>query len=138
MTPGQKENFLPSLVKPFGPNKPKRLDLKKIKSRKLHTLLLASGLILGLALAMMQPASAADAATDTSQENNTTFLQATSDTAPTIDNGVPVLYLNIDESQGTIEDMIASEDHSVYCYGTVSIDVPEGFHYSDSGELSIG
>ena len=48
-----------------------------------------------------------------------------------IDNGIPVIYLNIDESRGTIEDMMASEDHSVYCYGTVTIDVPEGFHYSD-------
>lgn len=47
------------------------------------------------------------------------------------DNGIPVVYINIDESQGSIEDMIASEDHSVYCYGTVSIEVPEGFHYSD-------
>ena len=47
------------------------------------------------------------------------------------DNGIPVVYINIDESQGTIEDMIASEDHSVYCYGTISIEVPEGFHYSD-------
>ena len=47
------------------------------------------------------------------------------------DNGIPVVYVNIDESQGTIEDMLASEDHSVYCYGTVSIEVPEGFHYSD-------
>ena len=47
------------------------------------------------------------------------------------DNGIPVVYLNIDESQGSIEDMIASDDHSVYCYGTVSIEVPEGFHYSD-------
>ncbi len=50
------------------------------------------------------------------------------------DNGIPVVYIDIDESQGTIEDMIASEDHSVYCYGTISIDVPEGFHYADFEE----
>lgn len=50
---------------------------------------------------------------------------------PVPDNGIPVVYLNIDESQGTIQDMLDSEDHSVYCYGTVSIEVPEGFHYSD-------
>ena len=52
------------------------------------------------------------------------------------DNGLPVIWLNIDESQGTIEDMIASKDHSVYCYGTLSIEVPEGFHYSDFPDLS--
>ncbi|MBR3348702.1 MAG: CotH kinase family protein, partial [Solobacterium sp.] len=52
------------------------------------------------------------------------------------DNGLPVIYLNIDESQGTIEDMTASKDHSVYCYGTLSIEVPEGFHYSDFPDLS--
>ena len=49
----------------------------------------------------------------------------------TVDNGIPVIYLNIDESQGTIQEMNASTDHSVYCYGTISIVVPEGFHYSD-------
>ena len=47
------------------------------------------------------------------------------------DNGIPVVYLNIDETQGTIEDMNSSPNHSVYCYGTISIEVPEGFHYSD-------
>ena len=54
----------------------------------------------------------------------------------TVDNGIPVVYLNIDESRGPIEDMIKSEDHSVYCYGTMSIDVPEGFHYSDFEDLA--
>lgn len=54
---------------------------------------------------------------------------------PQPDNGIPVVYINIDESQGSIEDMIASEDHSVYCCGTISIDVPEGFHYSDFPDL---
>ncbi|SCW26664.1 Ig-like domain (group 2) [Ruminococcaceae bacterium YRB3002] len=47
------------------------------------------------------------------------------------DNGIPVVYLNIDESEGTIEDMIRSADHSAYCYGKLDIDVPEGFHYVD-------
>ena len=48
-----------------------------------------------------------------------------------VDNGLPVVYLNIDETRGTIEDMIASTDHSVFCYGKISIEVPEGFHYVD-------
>ena len=53
----------------------------------------------------------------------------------TIDNGIPVIYLNIDESQGTIEDMLNSKDHSVFCYGSVTIVVPEGFHYVDFADL---
>lgn len=52
------------------------------------------------------------------------------------DNGIPVVYINIDESQGTIDDMMNSPDHSDYCYGTISIDVPEGFHYSDFPDLA--
>ena len=47
------------------------------------------------------------------------------------DNGITVVYLTIDESKGTIEDMLSSPDHSIYCYGTVRIEVPEGFRYAD-------
>ena len=54
-----------------------------------------------------------------------------------VDNGIPVVYLNIDESRGTIEEMIGSVDHSVYCYGTISIAVPEGFRYSDMPDVSL-
>ena len=61
---------------------------------------------------------------------------AAANEAPKVDNGLPVVYLNIDESRGTIEDMIRSGDHSVYCYGKLSIDVPEGFHYSDFPDLA--
>ncbi|MBR3356679.1 MAG: hypothetical protein IKG46_02515 [Solobacterium sp.] len=53
------------------------------------------------------------------------------------DNGIPVVTITIDESQGTIEDMLKSPDHSVYCYGTVSIKVPEGFHYSDYPNVDL-
>ena len=49
----------------------------------------------------------------------------------TVDNGIPVIYIHIDESQGSIEDMLNSPDHSVLCYGTLSVKVPEGFRYSD-------
>ncbi len=47
------------------------------------------------------------------------------------DNGLPVVYLDIDETRGTIEDMNTSSDHSVYCYGTLRIDAPDDFRYSD-------
>ena len=65
----------------------------------------------------------------------TVSANAEDETAEMPDNGIPVLTINIDETQGTIEDMNSSTDHSVYCYGTVSIDVPEGFHYSDFPDL---
>ena len=48
------------------------------------------------------------------------------------DNGLPVVIIEIDETEGhTIEDMNASKDHSVECYGTMQINVPEGFQYCD-------
>lgn len=61
---------------------------------------------------------------------------ASADDKVTVDNGIPVVYLNIDESRGSIDDMIQSGDHSVYCYGKLSIVVPEGFHYSDFPDLA--
>ena len=50
------------------------------------------------------------------------------------ENSIPVLYFNIDESQGTIDEMHASADHSKNCYGSVDIQVPEGYksEYMDS------
>ena len=60
---------------------------------------------------------------------------AEDDTLP--HNGIPVVTINIDESKGTIADMLASPDHEVYTYGTLSIDVPEGFHYSDYPDLDL-
>lgn len=53
------------------------------------------------------------------------------------DNGIPVVTIEIDESQGSIEEMLKSPDHSVYCYGTITIRVPEGFHYSDYPDLDL-
>ena len=40
------------------------------------------------------------------------------------DNGIPVVIIEIDESEGhTINDMNSSIDHSVECYGTMEIKV---------------
>ena len=48
------------------------------------------------------------------------------------DNGIPVAVIYIDEEEGhTVDDMNASEDHSVECYGSIEIIVPEGFTYCD-------
>lgn len=52
------------------------------------------------------------------------------DLAELDDNGIPVLYISIDEDAegyGTIEQMNESEDHSVECTGTVRLDVPDGY-----------
>lgn len=43
------------------------------------------------------------------------------------EESIPVLYFNIDESQGTVSAMNSSPDHSVECYGTVDLRVPEEF-----------
>ena len=51
------------------------------------------------------------------------------------DNGLPVVYLTIDESKGTIEAMNTDQDHKTKCVGTMSIDVPDGFHYSDMKDV---
>ena len=41
---------------------------------------------------------------------------------------LPVIYFNIDESEGTIEAMNNSEDHSVECYGSAELVVPPEFN----------
>lgn len=41
---------------------------------------------------------------------------------------VPVMYFNIDESEGTVDAMNSSEDHSVECYGSVDLVVPDEFN----------
>ncbi|MBR6473588.1 MAG: CotH kinase family protein [Firmicutes bacterium] len=43
------------------------------------------------------------------------------------ESSIPVIYFNIDENQGSILAMNSSEDHSAECYGTVDIQVPNGF-----------
>ncbi len=44
-------------------------------------------------------------------------------------NSLPVVYFHIDESgdNPTIDEMNESEDHSVNCYGSVDIQVPDGY-----------
>ena len=50
------------------------------------------------------------------------------------ENSVPVLYFDIDESQGTIDDMNESPDHSARCYGSVDIQVPDGYISEYTGQ----
>ena len=53
----------------------------------------------------------------------------------TVDNGIPVVYLNIDESNVTIEEMNSDPEHNTKCTGTFTLDVPDGFTYSDAPDL---
>ncbi|MBR2546591.1 MAG: CotH kinase family protein [Eubacterium sp.] len=43
------------------------------------------------------------------------------------ESSVPVMYFNLDESDGSIDAMNASDDHSAECYGSVTLQVPEGY-----------
>ena len=49
---------------------------------------------------------------------------------------IPVVYINIDESLGSIEAMNGSEDHSTECYGSMTIKVPDCWEnaYDDDAE----
>ena len=38
---------------------------------------------------------------------------------------LPMMYINIDETNGTISDMNGSYNHKSYCYGDIILDVPE-------------
>lgn len=51
------------------------------------------------------------------------------------ESSVPVMYFNIDESLGSISAMNASEDHSVECYGTVDIQVPDDYVSEYNGKV---
>ena len=46
---------------------------------------------------------------------------------------VPVMDISIDESEGTIAEMNNDPDHLTECYGSVTLNVPDGYHseYSD-------
>lgn len=51
---------------------------------------------------------------------------------------IPTLYFNLDESQGTVEAMNNSFDHSEECYGSMSIEVPDGYKSVDTGKKLSG
>lgn len=48
-------------------------------------------------------------------------------------SGLPTVYVNIDETLGSVEAMNADPKHETRCYGTIVIDVPEGY-VSEYGE----
>ena len=109
---------------------------RKSIAQKYRNKLVLLGLMICAIACMTGPAFAAEAdraaieaETPAATENEPT--PATNVKAPIVNYGIPVVTLDIDESRGTIKAMNESEDHSVHCYGTLSIQVPEGFHYVD-------
>lgn len=55
-----------------------------------------------------------------------------------VESSVPVIYFDINESEGSIGEMNSSEDHSAECYGSMSIKVPEGYTSVDTGKVLTG
>lgn len=55
------------------------------------------------------------------------------------ENSIPVLYFDLDESQGTIDEMNSSSDHSKNCYGSLDIQVPNDYksEYMDSAAKDL-
>ena len=51
------------------------------------------------------------------------------------ESSIPVMYFNIDESLGSISAMNSSEDHSVECYGTVDVQVPDDYVSEYDGKV---
>ena len=53
-------------------------------------------------------------------------------------NSLPVLYFDLDETQGTIEAMNNSYDHSRECYGTMRVQTPAGYasEYAEDAQPS--
>lgn len=98
----------------------------------LRTLLMAAA----AAILILSVIPAAYAAPDPGKDSG---VRTSAAAELTVDNGIPVVYLNIDESDGnpTIDDMNQSPDHSVTCTGTIRMDAPDGFTYSDKPGLTI-
>ena len=44
-----------------------------------------------------------------------------------VKNSLPIVYFNIDENEGTVEEMNESENHSARCHGSMDINVPSGY-----------
>lgn len=57
--------------------------------------------------------------------NETMYIKGIKFTISALQAQIPTVYLNMDESKGTISDMHNSADHSKNCYGEVKIDVPQ-------------
>ncbi len=54
------------------------------------------------------------------------------------ESSVPVIYLEIDESKGTIADMNSDPKHKTECYGDMTIKVPDDFKSEYTGESVTG
>ena len=55
-----------------------------------------------------------------------------------VEGSVPVVYFDLDESEGTIAEMNSDYNHEAECYGKMSISVPEGYVSVDSDKALEG
>ncbi len=55
------------------------------------------------------------------------------------ESSIPVMYFNIDESRGSIAAMNGSSTHSAECYGSVDLQVPDGYtsEYTGRSQKSL-
>ena len=53
------------------------------------------------------------------------------------EHGIPVIYITVDESKGTIDAMNSDPEHKTSCTGTMDIVVPEGFRYTDRPDTEL-
>jgi len=52
------------------------------------------------------------------------------------ESSLPVVYLDIDESEGTIAEMNSDPAHETECYGDMTVQIPAGYQYEYSDEIS--
>ncbi len=52
-----------------------------------------------------------------------------------VQSSLPVVSFDIDEKQGTVDDMNTSEDHSAECHGTMNVNVPSGYNNEYANNL---
>ena len=57
-----------------------------------------------------------------------------------VENTIPVMYIDIDESLGTIDAMNADDDHETKCYGDLRIEVPDNWQspYAQENDTYTG
>lgn len=53
-----------------------------------------------------------------------------------VESSLPVVYLDIDETEGTISEMNSDPEHETECYGDMTIQIPAGYQYEYEDKVS--
>lgn len=70
----------------------------------------------------------------TDTDKNMTFLLRSVEFVE--NDNLPVIYLNLDESQGTIAAMDNDQQHNTECYGDMSVETPAGYQNEYTGDTT--